>query len=183
MTGSRMRESRSDTQQRNPGRESNPGPLQSLGTCDARSTHWVKRRPAAAAFWQECLKSSRDFSWKGAKSCGLHSTCSACVLCYRYSCNALKGTRYYDFSKPDEWKVTAKVQKCEHDFPDLKISVSVASHLSLRRSSSLPLNSLYKQYSQAHKQIYCVLLFSVFGVAPLHTSLEQYGMNLQESNI
>ena len=35
VTGNRMRERRSDTQQRDPGQESNPGLLQSLGTWDA----------------------------------------------------------------------------------------------------------------------------------------------------
>ena len=45
MTGNRERERGSDTQQRDPGRESNPGLLQSLSTWDARSTHWAKRRP------------------------------------------------------------------------------------------------------------------------------------------
>ena len=37
MTGNRERDSGSDTQQRDPGQESNPIPLQSLGTQGARS--------------------------------------------------------------------------------------------------------------------------------------------------
>ena len=39
MTGNRVRGRGSDTQQRDPGRESNPGPLQSLSTWDTRSTN------------------------------------------------------------------------------------------------------------------------------------------------
>ena len=41
MTGNRGRERGSDMQQMDPGRESNPGPLQSLGTWGARSTNTV----------------------------------------------------------------------------------------------------------------------------------------------
>ena len=44
-TGNRERERGSDTQQRDPGREPNPGPLQSPGTWDTHPTHWAKRRP------------------------------------------------------------------------------------------------------------------------------------------
>ena len=40
----------SDTQQRDPGRESNPGPLQSLGTWVARATDWAMRRPYLPTF-------------------------------------------------------------------------------------------------------------------------------------
>ena len=43
MTGIRERERAIDTQQRHPGWESNPGPLQSLSTWDARSTNRAKR--------------------------------------------------------------------------------------------------------------------------------------------
>ena len=39
------RESWSDMQQGDPGQESNLGPLQSLGTWDARSTHWANASP------------------------------------------------------------------------------------------------------------------------------------------
>ena len=45
MTEKRGRERGSDTQQRDPGRKSNPGPLQSLGTWGAHSTNWATRRP------------------------------------------------------------------------------------------------------------------------------------------
>ena len=50
MTGNKEREGGSDTQQRDPCRKSNPGPLQSLGTWDAHSTHWAKRRPTRSSF-------------------------------------------------------------------------------------------------------------------------------------
>ena len=50
MTGNREREGGSDMHQRDPGRESNPGPLQSLGTWDARSTHWAKWHPRGISF-------------------------------------------------------------------------------------------------------------------------------------
>ena len=44
-TLNRERERGSDMQQRDPGRESNPGPLQSLGTWDAHSTHRAEQHP------------------------------------------------------------------------------------------------------------------------------------------
>ena len=53
MTGNKERERGSDTQKRNPGRESNPGTLQSLNTWDARSTHWAERRPNLQYFDDE----------------------------------------------------------------------------------------------------------------------------------
>ncbi len=62
---------------------------------------------------------------------------------------------------------------------------------SLTRFLSSPLNSwninksffLYPQSDlRACGVICCILLWSVFGVAPLHTSLEQYGMKLQETD-
>ena len=40
----------SDTQQGDPGRESNPGPLQSLGTWVAHATNRAKRRPSSNFF-------------------------------------------------------------------------------------------------------------------------------------
>ena len=55
MTGNRERERGSDTQQRDQGWKSNPGPLQSLGTWAARSTHWAKRHPKSLFLTSESM--------------------------------------------------------------------------------------------------------------------------------
>ena len=63
MTGNRLRERGSDTQQRAPGQDSKPGPLQrgqSLCRWDGHSTHWAKRGPEIQLFcyplakWSYC---------------------------------------------------------------------------------------------------------------------------------
>ena len=74
VTGTRVRERGSDMQQGDQGRESNPGPLQSLSTWDARSTNWPKQRPDGH-FWWTIWSSCSQNSSIGLRSgdCAGHS--------------------------------------------------------------------------------------------------------------
>ena len=81
------RERGSDTQQRDPGRELNPGPLQSLGTWDARSTHWAKWRPK---FFILCVRYGQNYILKRTLATNCKETTLLTYWKYASICTVLQ---------------------------------------------------------------------------------------------
>ena len=85
VTGNRVRET--DTQQRDPGRESSPGPLQSLGT-------WVAHGDAALSLQRRFANSLPMFVHTQPRSYDIKKKTHVCVI---------QDSRFSTYRKPPLW--------------------------------------------------------------------------------